>query len=600
MTAADGPRSRAVRRVLLLAHTGREDAREVARAFVQGAARATASGSALLADEAADLGARPPTTAGDRRTTRPRPPRDCELAIVIGGDGTILRAAELTHDHGTPLLGVNLGHVGFLAEAEHDDVESTDRGDRRAALHRRGAAHHRRLGPPRRRAGHQHLGAQRGQRREGRPRADARGRRRDRRSAAVAVGLRRRGVRDADRVHGLQLLRRRPGRLAGGRGAADGARSARTRCSPARWWWRPSSVLAVEVLARTEGAGVLWCDGRRTVDLPPGARIEVRRGASAGAARAAARGAVHRPARRQVRPAGRRAGAAPPTRRREGRAAMLEEIRIGSLGVIESSTLELGPGLTVITGETGAGKTMLVTALGPAARRPRRHRRGAHRRQGRPGRGRRARRRRCRGSPRRSRRPAARSRTTASLLARNVSAEGRSRAFAGGAVGAGLRARRAGRAAGRGARPVRPAPAARAAGPARRARPVRGRRRWPRRWRATPRCTTGCSPSRPSWPRSPGLGPRAGPRGRPAAVRARRDRGRRAAAGRGRRAGRRGGPARVRRHAAGRRRAGPRGAVQRAGRRPTRWPRPRPRARRSTASATTTPRPASWPTGWPS
>ena len=43
---------------------------------------------------------------------------------------------------------------------------------------------------------------------------------------------------------------------------------------------------------------------------------------------------------------------------------MIEEIRIGSLGVIESSTLELGPGLTVITGETGAGKTMIVTALG--------------------------------------------------------------------------------------------------------------------------------------------------------------------------------------------------------------------------------------------
>jgi NAD+ kinase len=42
----------------------------------------------------------------------------------------------------------------------------------------------------------------------------------------------------------------------------------------------PTSVLAVELLARTEGAGVLWCDGRRTVDLPPGARIEVRRGTS--------------------------------------------------------------------------------------------------------------------------------------------------------------------------------------------------------------------------------------------------------------------------------------------------------------------------------
>src|SRR6185369_12224767 len=41
----------------------------------------------------------------------------------------------------------------------------------------------------------------------------------------------------------------------------------------------PTSVLAVEVIAKAEVAGVLWCDGRRTVDLPPGARIEVRRGA---------------------------------------------------------------------------------------------------------------------------------------------------------------------------------------------------------------------------------------------------------------------------------------------------------------------------------
>lgn len=43
---------------------------------------------------------------------------------------------------------------------------------------------------------------------------------------------------------------------------------------------------------------------------------------------------------------------------------MIEEIRIASLGVIEESVLELGPGLNVVTGETGAGKTMLVTALG--------------------------------------------------------------------------------------------------------------------------------------------------------------------------------------------------------------------------------------------
>ena len=43
---------------------------------------------------------------------------------------------------------------------------------------------------------------------------------------------------------------------------------------------------------------------------------------------------------------------------------MLEELRIGSLGVIDESVLELGPGFTALTGETGAGKTMVVTALG--------------------------------------------------------------------------------------------------------------------------------------------------------------------------------------------------------------------------------------------
>lgn len=43
---------------------------------------------------------------------------------------------------------------------------------------------------------------------------------------------------------------------------------------------------------------------------------------------------------------------------------MFEEIRIENLGVIESATLELGPGLTVLSGETGAGKTMVLTGLG--------------------------------------------------------------------------------------------------------------------------------------------------------------------------------------------------------------------------------------------
>jgi DNA repair protein RecN (Recombination protein N) len=42
---------------------------------------------------------------------------------------------------------------------------------------------------------------------------------------------------------------------------------------------------------------------------------------------------------------------------------MLEEIRIRSLGVINDAVLELSPGLNVLTGETGAGKTMIITAL---------------------------------------------------------------------------------------------------------------------------------------------------------------------------------------------------------------------------------------------
>ena len=43
--------------------------------------------------------------------------------------------------------------------------------------------------------------------------------------------------------------------------------------------------------------------------------------------------------------------------------SFLSEITIKNLGVIESATLEFEPGLTVLTGETGAGKTMVLTAL---------------------------------------------------------------------------------------------------------------------------------------------------------------------------------------------------------------------------------------------
>ena len=47
-----------------------------------------------------------------------------ELVVVLGGDGTILRAAEMFHDVPVPLLGLNLGRVGFLAELEASDVDA--------------------------------------------------------------------------------------------------------------------------------------------------------------------------------------------------------------------------------------------------------------------------------------------------------------------------------------------------------------------------------------------------------------------------------------------------------------------------------------------
>ena len=49
---------------------------------------------------------------------------DVEIALVLGGDGTILRAAEITLLRNIPLLGINLGHVGFMAEVERHSIEA--------------------------------------------------------------------------------------------------------------------------------------------------------------------------------------------------------------------------------------------------------------------------------------------------------------------------------------------------------------------------------------------------------------------------------------------------------------------------------------------
>ena len=157
-----------------------------------------------------------------------------EIVLVLGGDGTFLRAAELARPAGVPMLGVNLGHVGFLAEAEPDALDGHRRRDRATASTRSRSA-----SPSTSRcldgwpAARGDLGAERGVGRADQSRADARDRGRRRRPAAAAVRLRRRALRDADRLDGVRLLGRRPDRLAERRRAARGAQRGARPVRPA-------------------------------------------------------------------------------------------------------------------------------------------------------------------------------------------------------------------------------------------------------------------------------------------------------------------------------------------------------------------------------
>jgi NAD+ kinase len=108
------------RSVLLLAHTGRDATTDAARLVVK-RLRAAGMEVRLLADEAEQMGFDDVVLCNGERGSA----AGAELVLVLGGDGTILRAAELARDAGVPLLGVNLGRVGFLAEAEPEDLDTT-------------------------------------------------------------------------------------------------------------------------------------------------------------------------------------------------------------------------------------------------------------------------------------------------------------------------------------------------------------------------------------------------------------------------------------------------------------------------------------------
>ena len=109
------------RSVLVLAHTGRQ---ATATAALRTVARLQEAGVEVrvVADEARDLG----LTSGVQVCDGDEGAADgAELVVVLGGDGSILRAAELARHSSVPLLGINLGRVGFLAEAEHEDLDET-------------------------------------------------------------------------------------------------------------------------------------------------------------------------------------------------------------------------------------------------------------------------------------------------------------------------------------------------------------------------------------------------------------------------------------------------------------------------------------------
>lgn len=104
-------------KVGVVVHSGREDSREVATA---GARLLTDAGvEVVVADEGDD-----PAVLDAPVVARSGFADDLDLAISFGGDGTFLRAAHLCRDAGIPVLGVNLGRLGFLAEVERDDLHA--------------------------------------------------------------------------------------------------------------------------------------------------------------------------------------------------------------------------------------------------------------------------------------------------------------------------------------------------------------------------------------------------------------------------------------------------------------------------------------------
>ncbi len=264
------------RYVLLVTHTGRNEAKQAARAVAHWL-HAAGIGVLVLADEAgfADCG-----PYADVVPDEPSAVQHCELVVVLGGDGTLLRGAELARAADIPLLGVNLGRVGFLAEAEREDLQDVVERivDQRYEVERRMTLDAKVF------LGSEQIGSN--------------------------WALNEASVEKRSRERMIDVLIEIDGRPFS-RWGCDGVVCATPTGSTAYAFsgggpivWpdvealllvpisahalftrplvaAPSSVISIEVEdghESGEGTGVLWCDGRRRQELPPGARIEVRRG----------------------------------------------------------------------------------------------------------------------------------------------------------------------------------------------------------------------------------------------------------------------------------------------------------------------------------
>lgn len=263
------------RHILVVAHTGRRDSLAAAilvcRQLIAGGLTPVLSSDeyAHIMAEAHDL--TPIALLGDTVDKG-----ELELVIVLGGDGTILRAAELSRGCPAPLLGVNLGHVGFLAESERDDLtETVER-----ALARDYTVEERMTLSVRVKV--------------------------DSQVVYESWALNEATVEKASRERMLEVVIEVDGRPLSSFGCDGVVMSTPTGStaysfsaggpivwpsvdalllvplSPHALFARPlvvgpDSALAVEVLDRTQGTGVLWCDGRRTHELAPGSRVVVRR-----------------------------------------------------------------------------------------------------------------------------------------------------------------------------------------------------------------------------------------------------------------------------------------------------------------------------------